>query len=151
MLHPVSTYKTQRIILKPQIQLLKKGNKENSNVIVIKRNSFSRATDRGGPGMAGIESANQQHHYMPQQHNATIVLASANPANRTSSMSRIFGTDISNIATNGVPMPGISPGLQQSVGDRIGCASATNKLISTRKLHQGALSMISTAAGNSSQ
>ena len=33
------------------------------------------------------------------------VVASANPANRTSSMSRIFGTDISNIATNGVPLP----------------------------------------------
>jgi hypothetical protein len=33
------------------------------------------------------------------------VVASANPANRTASMSRIFGTDISNIATNGVPLP----------------------------------------------
>ena len=27
--------------------MIKKGNKENSNVIVIKRNSFSRVTERG--------------------------------------------------------------------------------------------------------
>ena len=62
-------------------------------MIVIKRNSFSRATERG-------DSAN--HH----PHNATMtsaapIVASANPANRTSSMSRIFGTDISNI-TNAI-------------------------------------------------
>jgi hypothetical protein len=67
-------------------------------------------------------------------------------------MSRIFGTDISNIATNGVPLPtqGGLGGLQQQLQphERMnGCQSATNKLISTRKLHQGTLSMISTTAG----
>jgi|LauGreDrversion4_2_1035121.scaffolds.fasta_scaffold157780_1 hypothetical protein len=74
---------------------MKKGNKENSNVIVIKRNSFSRVTERG-------DSANPN--------NATTSnTASANPNQRTSSISRIFGTDISNL-TNGAPLQ--TPGSQ---------------------------------------
>lgn len=71
-------------------------------------------------------------------------IASANPNNRTSSMSsRIFGTDISNIthnAMNGGGAPavgGLSSNYQISTNDRLmACASANNnqKLISTRKL-----------------
>lgn len=58
-------------------------------------------------------------------------------------MSRIFGTDISNLANAMI-------NTTQSTERAAACASANQKLISTRKLHQGALSMISTAIGGAS-
>lgn len=56
-------------------------------MLVIRRSSFSRANERA-------ESANPLNNA-----SATLQIANVNPSSKIPSVSRIFGTDISNMTT----------------------------------------------------